>query len=438
MIRTTAGISALVILLAGSLCGQTLHINSITTLRQTGTGDNGYTLDGPMMSTSSRRKLLEPVNFSPSGTYHKPVEITDSYGTSGSLSQAAALPKDHIFFFGSFNQNDAYLRPFTPQELNDLYSWSKTGGKMIIACGQRYDGFNLNSTYLNSIWGFDWAYKNPSNFMATALGNSTDIFAGPFGNVSGAAEGGAVQGFFSKIPENSKVLATEQSGNPTLVLDCNTLDLWVADIDAFTVADMVNGGPNSVTQGPALNNVQDHFWVNTIVFMDKLQPLPEISDSSHLLTLNSTYNHYQWFRNNAAVSTSTTAELTATKSGDYYVETMVNGGCIVRSNTVTITIDSIIAPATPTCQVFVPTAFSPDGNSVNDELAVYGDCIKSLHFRVYDRWGELVFETTDRLQHWNGNYKGTAGNRAVFAWTLEATLESGEEINKKGSTVLVR
>lgn len=89
-------------------------------------------------------------------------------------------------------------------------------------------------------------------------------------------------------------------------------------------------------------------------------------------------------------------------------------------------------------ELFVPTAFSPNNDSQNDLECVYGKCIESLLFSVYDRWGEKVFETEDQQQCWDGRYRGKLMNTGVFVYTLQATFKSGESVTKKGNIGLVR
>ncbi|MDP1746615.1 MAG: gliding motility-associated C-terminal domain-containing protein [Bacteroidota bacterium] len=89
-------------------------------------------------------------------------------------------------------------------------------------------------------------------------------------------------------------------------------------------------------------------------------------------------------------------------------------------------------------EMFVPNAFSPDNNGENDMECVYGKCVKSLYFAIYDRWGEKVFETTDIMQCWDGTFRGKDMNTAVFVYVMRATLTTGEEVNKKGNISLIR
>ena len=92
----------------------------------------------------------------------------------------------------------------------------------------------------------------------------------------------------------------------------------------------------------------------------------------------------------------------------------------------------------PCGDVFVPTAFSPNGDDENDLECVLGDCINSMEFAIFNRWGEKVFESTGQQTCWDGTYKGELLNTATFVYYLKATLVSGEEVLKKGSINLVR
>ena len=72
--------------------------------------------------------------------------------------------------------------------------------------------------------------------------------------------------------------------------------------------------------------------------------------------------------------------------------------------------------------VHIPTAFSPDGNGRNDVLEVIGNNIADgdFHWMIFDRWGELVFETKDRHQGWDGKLNGRTVKNGVYVWMLHA------------------
>jgi gliding motility-associated-like protein len=88
--------------------------------------------------------------------------------------------------------------------------------------------------------------------------------------------------------------------------------------------------------------------------------------------------------------------------------------------------------------VFVPEAFSPNGDGQNDVLYVRGDCIKTVQFDVFDRWGNRVFETTDKNIGWNGEYKSQPMNAGSYVYSVTATMYDGTIFTKKGNVALVR
>ena len=113
----------------------------------------------------------------------------------------------------------------------------------------------------------------------------------------------------------------------------------------------------------------------------------------------------------------------------YCVDVKTNNGC--RD---TACVDIVILCG----DIFVPSAYSPNGDGHNDELAIFGNCIIEIEFRIFDRWGELVFETKDVNGKWDGKYKGYAVTAGVFVYQLKAKLKNGESVSKTGNITVVR
>ena len=69
---------------------------------------------------------------------------------------------------------------------------------------------------------------------------------------------------------------------------------------------------------------------------------------------------------------------------------------------------------------------------------VRGECFTAFNFKVFDRWGEKVFETVNSNTGWDGTFNGeNLLDNGVYFWSLKAT-KNGEEINRKGYTTLLR
>ncbi|MCB0637729.1 MAG: gliding motility-associated C-terminal domain-containing protein, partial [Lewinella sp.] len=94
--------------------------------------------------------------------------------------------------------------------------------------------------------------------------------------------------------------------------------------------------------------------------------------------------------------------------------------------------------------VTVATGFTPNGDGANDLLMVHGLPGTIIEdFRVYDRWGELVFEQegfeiNDPNVGWDGTYRGQPLNGGVFVWSITALHTDGEEVTYRGQTTLIR
>lgn len=89
--------------------------------------------------------------------------------------------------------------------------------------------------------------------------------------------------------------------------------------------------------------------------------------------------------------------------------------------------------------IFIPTAFSPNGDGKNDVLYPRGtSCMNQISFLIYDRWGELVFESASPDLGWDGFFKGKLMNPAVFVYYLSGTFPNGQSINRGGNITLLK
>lgn len=120
-----------------------------------------------------------------------------------------------------------------------------------------------------------------------------------------------------------------------------------------------------------------------------------------------------------------------TQTTTYIVTATSPDGC-VGSDTIEIKVKENCK------EFFIPTSFSPNNDNTNDLLCIYGDCITSLDFRIYDRWGELVFKTDDYQICWDGTYKGKMMNAATFVYQISVSFSDGTSLSEKGNISLVK
>jgi gliding motility-associated-like protein len=91
-------------------------------------------------------------------------------------------------------------------------------------------------------------------------------------------------------------------------------------------------------------------------------------------------------------------------------------------------------------ELFVPSIFSPNnaGPQPNDEVCVFSNCIAGMDFAIYDRWGQLVFQTKDPQQCWDGTKDGKELGTGVYTYRLFVKKVNGIEEKKSGSLTLTR
>lgn len=89
--------------------------------------------------------------------------------------------------------------------------------------------------------------------------------------------------------------------------------------------------------------------------------------------------------------------------------------------------------------VFMPTGFTPNNDGKNDIIFPITAGIRKLnYFRIYNRWGQLVFRTSRIGEGWDGRLKGVLQNSAVYVWMVSAEDYTGRTIVEKGTLTLIR
>ncbi|MBI4945830.1 MAG: gliding motility-associated C-terminal domain-containing protein [Bacteroidetes bacterium] len=142
---------------------------------------------------------------------------------------------------------------------------------------------------------------------------------------------------------------------------------------------------------------------------------------------------YLWTHNNATTDSVTVNPAITTK---YCVTTTDSAtGCSVNACEV------VVGGCSNTGELFLPDAFSPNYDGENDTLRIYyGNylCIKSFHIAIYDRWGEIIFQSTEPTFKWEGTQRGKWLDPAVFAYYLNLTFIDGTTIDRKGNISLMK
>ena len=192
-----------------------------------------------------------------------------------------------------------------------------------------------------------------------------------------------------------------------------------ANIISVNTATVIAAADITITKGT---------WVSLNAYIFGLTPYSYIWTPSASLSCSTCFSPV------ASPTTTTTYILTVTDAN----------GCKAS--------DSVVVTVVTPCgnDVFLPNAFSPNVDGENEELCVYTsdpeNCIASYVFKIYNRWGQIVFTGDNITDCWNGSAALTTSgllkednlDHAVFAYVLEVQFSNGEILSKKGNISLVR
>jgi gliding motility-associated-like protein len=118
------------------------------------------------------------------------------------------------------------------------------------------------------------------------------------------------------------------------------------------------------------------------------------------------------------------------KNMEYRVIMQTDSGCMVTDTVFVKALDA---------NVFVPTAFTPNRDGLNDKLMPVCFSIQRLsYFTIFNRWGEVVFTTNAIGKGWDGIAKGSPADPGTYVWMLEAIGLDGQVFRQKGTVVLIR
>ncbi len=197
-----------------------------------------------------------------------------------------------------------------------------------------------------------------------------------------------------------------------------------------------------VTNGVCIDSVSQNLLLDYDTLKSSFQIPPYLCPNDTLTIQNvSTGKNlsYLWNLNNGSINRSQSPEnikyaipLDVSKKYDISL-TVVNGiGCVNKST------ESFTALRS--CFIAVPTAFTPNNDGINDYLyplnAYKAD---KLMFRIYNRFGQLLFETRDWTKKWDGKINGQLQPSGTYVWMLYyINRDTGKEASQKGTTVLIR
>ncbi len=144
------------------------------------------------------------------------------------------------------------------------------------------------------------------------------------------------------------------------------------------------------------------------------------------LKATTNFDRYTWSTGSSA------AAIIINQPGMYWLQVKDGNNCVGK--------DSIIVnPKICPTAFFMPTGFTPNSDGNNDILRpiLRGDVVQ-YKFRIYNRWGQLILETTDINKGWDGTYQGQPQSSGVFVWMCAYQFDGEEATTRQGTVVLIR
>jgi gliding motility-associated-like protein len=186
-----------------------------------------------------------------------------------------------------------------------------------------------------------------------------------------------------------------------------------------------------------------------VVFVNQLPPVNAGADTSvncegEALQLNATGAHlYAWtpgdgLSDPGIANPTVTAVANADSMLYYLTGTDTVTGCI--------NYDTLTVQAECGFTLVAPQAFTPNGDGTNDFFTIFGDNIDTYEIRIFNRWGEQVYYSTnagelsqgDTFKGWNGEYKGKPQDTGVYVYYIKAGKGNSKPIERKGNVTLIR
>jgi len=215
--------------------------------------------------------------------------------------------------------------------------------------------------------------------------------------------------------------------NPITSTDQNPNTICFNTIGVFTIQLTVtnaDGESNSTT-----NSITVFDLPTITAFHDTLI---DLGGEAELNSFTTTFGDLLWTPNTYYINCDTCSTTYAQPqlNTDYIVTITDPNGCTAE-DTVKVMVNFIEG-------IGVPQAFSPNADGNNDQLVVKGFGLAKMKFTVYNRYGQLVFQTDNQDHGWDGSFNGKPENPGVFVWTLEYTLLNNSTGSLKGNITLIR
>lgn len=319
-----------------------------------------------------------------------------------------------------------YSAPLTS---NTTYNWNVNGGTVVAVNGANAISVQWNSTgtnsvtlqVTNSITGCDSTVTLPVNvegLTAPVIQPSTTSGCAPLtvtfrGNTPAAGQTYAWtfgDALYSSSANPTHTYTTPGTLTVTVITQNNT-----GCADTATSVITVNESPDASFT---------HNYLGLTYFLDE-----------STLTLNNTTtggSSYFWTFGTGDTAYAFEPPYTYHAAGNYIIRLIAYGanGC---PDIAQYPIDVRLRES-----FYVPNAFTPNGNDVNDYFSIREENLASLKIKIFNRWGEVIYTSEDKNFKWDGTCNGNPAQQGIYVYVLTTKNTGGEETTRKGTITLVK
>jgi len=221
---------------------------------------------------------------------------------------------------------------------------------------------------------------------------------------------------------------TWQSNLDIITMEESEILIYVSDTGRV-ILDMI--WENCVTSDTAKISLSD---LATIIFeINPIQSIISAGESVEFEIFPDTFN-YQWQPPTYLNTPFGPNVISSPNENIEYNIQIYDGNCYTNRKAAI----EVVQPDCGPPQVFVPNTFSPNGDGINDKVFVRANEPEKILLRIYNRWGEMVFETRSLTTGWDGTFRGESSDPDVFTYYLEITCKGGSQYLHEGNITLTR
>ena len=173
----------------------------------------------------------------------------------------------------------------------------------------------------------------------------------------------------------------------------------------------------------------------TTVTASAVPPTIRWGQSSQITSTNIPGYSYRWSPTDLLSNSSISNPIAKPTNTTVYTATVTSPDGCVQSVPVTIT---VLQPECAEPFIFLPNAFTPNGDGKNDVLYLRANNITSMTLMIYNRWGQKVFESRSQNDGWDGTFKGKKLYPDAFGYYLTVDCGNGQKFQKKGNVTILK